>query len=406
MCCDFAVHDKGDGNPYAHILLTMRAFDENGKWLPKSRKIYDLDENGNRIRLPSGSYKSHKENTVDWNEQKYAEIWRQGWADTANKYLEANNCPERLDLRSYVRQGKEQIPTVHMGSAVCQMEKRGIKTNIGNLNRDIKTANSLMQSIRQTVRHLKNWIADLKEKKQAVTEELNNEQKEAALPQILMQYLSVRKEERNGWSYYGKTKGNTIDLKKIAGITAYLQETKIFTLESLDKHLEDVSSRADSVRQSMKLKENKIKDINAFFRHISNYEKYKSIYTEYSNIHWKGRKQKFAETHEEELNSFKSASAYFKKYHDRKTCNRQELIKERKKLEKELEKETEILTDVQTEVKKLRDIRFCINKVLEEKTEKKTSVLQQLKENKEQIKKNQTEKNQTKNKYRENNIDL
>ncbi len=24
---------------------------------------------------------------MDWNDQKYAEIWRQGWADTANRYL-------------------------------------------------------------------------------------------------------------------------------------------------------------------------------------------------------------------------------------------------------------------------------------------------------------------------------
>ena len=33
-------------NPHAHVLLTMRAMDEHGKWLPKSRKVYDLDENG------------------------------------------------------------------------------------------------------------------------------------------------------------------------------------------------------------------------------------------------------------------------------------------------------------------------------------------------------------------------
>ena len=50
MIADFAIHDKGDGNPHAHILLTMRAMDETGKWLPKSRKVYDLDENGERIR--------------------------------------------------------------------------------------------------------------------------------------------------------------------------------------------------------------------------------------------------------------------------------------------------------------------------------------------------------------------
>ena len=33
MIADFAIHDKGNGNPHAHILLTMRAMDENGKWL-------------------------------------------------------------------------------------------------------------------------------------------------------------------------------------------------------------------------------------------------------------------------------------------------------------------------------------------------------------------------------------
>ena len=158
MIADFAIHDKGDGNPHAHILLTMRAMDETGKWLPKSRKVYDLDENGERIRLASGRWKSHKEDTVDWNDQKYAEIWRQGWADTANRYLEAIGSPERLDLRSYARQGIDKIPTVHMGPAVSQLEKKGIQTNIGNLNRDIKAANSLMQSIRQMVRSLKGWL--------------------------------------------------------------------------------------------------------------------------------------------------------------------------------------------------------------------------------------------------------
>ena len=60
-------------NPHAHVLLTMRAMDEHGKWLPKSRKVYDLDENGERIKLPSGRWKSHKEDTVDWNDQKYCE---------------------------------------------------------------------------------------------------------------------------------------------------------------------------------------------------------------------------------------------------------------------------------------------------------------------------------------------
>ena len=68
MIADFAIHDPHPPghNPHAHVLLTMRAMDEHGKWLPKSRKVYDLDENGERIKLPSGRWKSHKEDTVDW----------------------------------------------------------------------------------------------------------------------------------------------------------------------------------------------------------------------------------------------------------------------------------------------------------------------------------------------------
>ena len=121
MIADFAIHDKGDGNPHAHILLTLRAMDEHGKWLPKARKVYDLDENGERIRLPSGNWKCHKESTVDWNDQKYAEVWRHGWETITNRYLEAAGRPERIDLRSFERQGIQQIPTVHLGPAAHQI---------------------------------------------------------------------------------------------------------------------------------------------------------------------------------------------------------------------------------------------------------------------------------------------
>ena len=123
MIVDFAIHDPHPPghNPHAHVLLTMRAMDEHGKWLPKSRKVYDLDENGERIKLPSGRWKSHKEDTVDWNDQKYCEIWRHEWEVIQNRYLEANDRPERVDLRSYARQGLDIVPTVNEGAAVQQI---------------------------------------------------------------------------------------------------------------------------------------------------------------------------------------------------------------------------------------------------------------------------------------------
>ena len=138
MCADFNIHDTGGGNPHAHILLTMRPLNERGTWVAKSKKEYELDENGERIRLPSGRYKSRKIDLVDWNSQENAEVWRAAWADLANEFLERNNSPERIDHRSYERQGIDQIPTVHVGVSASQMEKKGIATERGELNRNIQ----------------------------------------------------------------------------------------------------------------------------------------------------------------------------------------------------------------------------------------------------------------------------
>lgn len=76
MCADIAIHDKEDGNPHAHIMLTMRQLEESGEWGAKSKKEYILDKDGQREKLKNGTFKSRKINTVDWNEKEKAEVWR------------------------------------------------------------------------------------------------------------------------------------------------------------------------------------------------------------------------------------------------------------------------------------------------------------------------------------------
>jgi ATP-dependent exoDNAse (exonuclease V) alpha subunit len=137
MCADICIHDKGDGNPHAHAMLTMRPIDERGGWAAKSKTEYTLDENGERIRLKNGKFKTQKISTVDWNEQTKAEEWRAAWAQSVNAALAQSGIAERVDHRSYQRQGTEQIPTVHLGVAASQMERRGIVTERGKLNRII-----------------------------------------------------------------------------------------------------------------------------------------------------------------------------------------------------------------------------------------------------------------------------
>ena len=254
MCVDFAIHDKGDGNPHAHVMLTMRAMDERGKWLPKSRKVYELDKNGERIKLPSGRWKSHKEDTVDWNDRKYGEIWRHEWEVIQNRYLEANNRPERVDLRSYERQGLDIIPTVHEGAAVRQMEKRGIQTNIGNLNREIKAANSLMKSIRQLIKNLKGWIAELSEKRNELLAQKAAEEA-VFLPNLLMKYMEIRKAERSSWTRAGQSRGTSKDLKAVSEALSYLQRKGLSTVEDLENFIETSGKSAADYRKQMKPKE-------------------------------------------------------------------------------------------------------------------------------------------------------
>ena len=158
MCADVCIHDKNDGNPHAHIMLTMRPFNEDGTWAAKSKKEYILDDNGDRIMLKSGAFKTRKIYTVDWNEQTKAEEWRSAWADTVNKYFEQNNIADRIDHRSYERQGVEQIPTVHLGVAASAMEKRGIATERGNINREIADMNRELRQTKTRIKKVKTWL--------------------------------------------------------------------------------------------------------------------------------------------------------------------------------------------------------------------------------------------------------
>ena len=168
MCADWALHDKGDGNPHAHIMLTMRGIKPDGTWAQKEKKAYALDEDGNRIPLidpATGEQKLGKRNeklwkritveTNDWNDRGNAEIWRKVWADICNEYL---SFSQWIDHRSYKRQGIDLEPTIHEGYRARKMEKAGFVSNRCEYNRIVKKLNELkgrwlltMQALQKTI---------------------------------------------------------------------------------------------------------------------------------------------------------------------------------------------------------------------------------------------------------------
>lgn len=156
MIADICFHDKGDGNPHAHIMLTVRPFNEDGSWGSKQKKEYILDENGEKIYdKKKRQYKCKSVPTTDWNDRGNVEKWRKTWEELCNKYLEKSGIDERVDHRSYERQGVEIVPTKHLGMAASQMEKRNIRTERGENNRHIKMVNKMIKFYNEEIAKLK-----------------------------------------------------------------------------------------------------------------------------------------------------------------------------------------------------------------------------------------------------------
>lgn len=366
MCCDLAIHNPHPPghNPHCHVMLTMRALDENGKWLPKSRKVYNLDENGERIRLPSGNWKCHKENTVDWNEQYHGEQWRHGWEVIQNRYLEMTGSMERVDLRSYERQGLDIIPTVHLGPAVTQMERRGIRTNIGNLNRDIRAANRMMNTIRETIESLRKWIAELLEIGSELFAKQEALKTSPNLVTLLMDYMELRKSQRSDWSVYGQQKGTADDLKAVSQAMLYLQEHDLSTLEDLDAALLGVNTRARELSAAMKKAEKRMQLISGIQDAVNDCRAHQAVHDRYIRIGWKTRQAAFAEAHKDELDSYNKAYRYLKKHGADLNTNLNDLQKEYDTLKTLHTSKAAELTAVKEELQPMKEIRFWIGKVL------------------------------------------
>lgn len=172
-------------------------------------------------------------------------------------------------------------------------------------------------------------------------------------------------------------------------------------MESLDRHLDGISGKAVSIRDGMKKAEKRIKAIDIMLSYIEKYETYKPVLAEYAAIGWKKKKEKFAESHREELDAYNSAVRYFKANPKGSPNSRKDLEAERTQLADALPRQREKLETVQADVKILWDVRHWLNQVLPPEQYRQTaapgeklSVQESLKGRQERIRREQAEKSQ------------
>lgn len=223
MCADVAIHDPDPPghNPHAHIMLTVRPLDEEGKWQYKTEKEYlcikDGEERGftaaefkiaqadgwekqyqykvgkkkvymtpsaakaqgyERVNKYPKSTKFGRQNPISerWNSDEQLVRWREAWADTTNRYLERADIEQRIDHRSHAERGLDEQPTTHEGVIARALEKKGIISDRCEINRQIKADNTLLRELKVTVKKLmeavKNSIPVLAETMESLRESM------------------------------------------------------------------------------------------------------------------------------------------------------------------------------------------------------------------------------------------
>ena len=355
MCADIALHDKNDGNPHAHILLTMRPLNEDKTWGAKSKKEYILDENGEKVKLKNGNYKTRKINTVDWNEQDKAEEWRKAWADITNKYLKENNIQEKVDHRSFQRQGIEQIPTIHLGVSVTQMEKKGIYTDRGNINREIKYQNKILKEITRRIKALLNWIRGIGKEEKAEIENIKS-----TLPPK-ENLLSVFENLINQ-----NADSNNADLEKYIESYQLLKDKNITSLSELKESIVTLRDKNYKTTRAIKDTEKKIDGKVQLIDQAEKYLKYKDIYKAYTKLK-KIKQEDFYNEHTAELILFESARKHLKEHlGESKTLNISKWKSELTTLKKDKKSLYSQILEIREEVEHAEKVKTCIEQLQEQ----------------------------------------
>ena len=332
MCADVCIHNpnREQKNIHAHIMLTMRPFNEDGTWGDKQRKEYILDSNGNKIYdKRKRTYKCRTVQTTDWNSREKAEEWRTEWAEFLNQALvdkglatEEELLQHRrniklenqeqvtsggngssvtlVDHRSFERQGKIEKPTVHMGVAATQMERKGIRTVKGDTNREIKSINAKISALMKRIDVLDDALAKMKEIP-----------KEDSLIEMLMRFHDngIRFSEVRGVSVSNLKK--IAKFKNLTHLIAFVQGHKIGTLSELAEKISQTKDVLKIHKRELISKQSRIKELEELLNNYPRYKENKAVYLEWQSITNPKKKEKFYDKHYGEIALFKTTKTFY-----------------------------------------------------------------------------------------------
>ncbi len=334
MIADLAIHqpdrEGGIENPHFHVLCPIRPLNLDGTWGAKQRRVYRAD--GKFDAVP----------TTDWGKPETLEEWRKAWAELCNTKFKDKGLERRIDHRSYEKLGIDQAPTVHEGVAVRQMEAKGIATDKGEHNRWIRSANAMLRTLREKIKALTIWLTELRAEPQQPT-----------LAALLTDYYDAR--NAGAWSNQAKVSNR----KRFAAAAAYQQENELHTLDDLQARLDLLHKRLHGVKSSLDAKHSRTKQLRELLRYADQYERLKPIHDQLGALKWKSKREQFKTEHESELRQFYLAR---RKLAD--GIHTSEWQRELEALKQDCEDEYAKYRPLRDEMKKLLDVKYCVDRAL------------------------------------------
>ena len=350
MCADICIHDPQheQKNIHAHIMLTMRAINEDGTWVDKQKKEYVLDKDGNKIYdKRKRTYKCHTVQTTDWNSREKAEEWRKAWSDYLNAVI-----IDKVDHRSFKRQGKLVKPTIHMGIAATQMERKGKRTVKGNTNRKIISVNKKITALLKRLEELDAALIKMKE----VSER-------DSLALMLMRF------HENGIMFIGQS-GRTLStmkkaskLRDLSQLIAFVQRYNINSLSELRKKNTETIETLKIHQKNVKKKQERIKVLKELLRQYENYRNNKPVYMEWESIINPKKKDAFYDKHQGEILLFQAAQKLYNATIEDMKITPKAWKKELAELEEAMKNEYIEINSLDTDISMMETIAYNVERL-------------------------------------------
>src|SRR5699024_5009527 len=125
MVADVSIHRDDVNNPHAHILTTLREFNEEGEWEKrKSKRVPVLDDEGNQVFDEKGWRKTRSVKLNDFDKRDTLIKWRENWSEKLNEKSREYDLNKLYSEKSFEDQGRLEKAEIRLTRNEYQFERR------------------------------------------------------------------------------------------------------------------------------------------------------------------------------------------------------------------------------------------------------------------------------------------